>query len=421
MLRTCSPYCYAFIIFQLCLVKRFTECMFLGQPKCYRTASYEKVIYFVNRSHVQDESITYTQATCDPREENASCKNWTTDHTSPCSKSNRNKTLHIEMPRYSFIISCPLRQQSNTYYHEARAFRKDSSLGKSETFREISINTCCCNWLDIRPKVTFQLSTTEPISLQLAFDSRVSKIKLYLATNSSLIPICEDKSGPFSKEKVPCTLEKPIGCAEHSLVVRLESLQCINNYEFNITIPKKLERKVEIFEKNFICNRYDDGVEIAPISFDGSHTYFIKNPNNSTQKALLSRRRIKLRGKPGRDIVIKVCKMNCICSQYLTLKNCHIKQTTPKNSQRVLTVTLVLALMLLIAIISFIIIRKKTRNKSTKAEENTLENIFDDSSVGVLTQPYETQLQQNCPTVNATSKHEDETFDQINMPHGNSL
>lgn len=68
MLRTCSSYCYAFIIFQLCLVKRFTECMFLRQPECYRTASYEKVVYFVNRSHVQDESIKYTQATCDPRE-----------------------------------------------------------------------------------------------------------------------------------------------------------------------------------------------------------------------------------------------------------------------------------------------------------------------------------------------------------------
>ena len=419
MLRTCSPYCYAFIIFQVCLVKRFTECMFLRQPECYRTASYEKVVYFVNRSHVQDESIKYTQATCDPREENKFCKNWTTDHTSPCSKSNGNKTLHIKIPHYSFIISCPLRQQSNTYYHEARAFRKDTSLGKSQRFREISINTCYCNWLDIRPKVTCQLPTTETIFLQLAFDSRVSKIKLYLATNSNLIPICEDKSGPFSKEKVGCTLEKPIGCAEHFLVVRLESPQCINNYEFNITIPKKLERKVEIFEKNFICNRYDDGVEIAPISFDGSHIYFIKNPNNSTQKALLSRRRIKLRGKPGRDIVIKVCKMNCICSPYLTLKNCHIKQTTQKIS--LLTVTLVLVLMLLIAIISSIIIRKKTRNKSTKAEENTLEYIFDDSSVGVLIHPYETQLQQNCPTVNATSKHEDETFDQINMPHGNSL
>ena len=393
--------------------------MFLRQPECYRTASYEKVVYFVNRSHVQDESIEYTQATCDPREENKFCKNWTTDHTSPCSKSNGNKTLHIKIPHYSFIISCPLRQQSNTYYHEARAFRKDTSLGKSQRFREISINTCYCNWLDIRPKVTCQLPTTETIFLQLAFDSRVSKIKLYLATNSNLIPICEDKSGPFSKEKVGCTLEKPIGCAEHFLVVRLESPQCTNNYEFNITIPKKLERKVEIFEKNFICNRYDDGVEIAPISFDGSHTYFIKNPNNSTQKALLSRRRIKLRGKPGRDIVIKVCKMNCICSPYLTLKNCHIKQTTQKIS--LLTVTLVLVLMLLIAIISSIIIRKKTRNKSTKAEENTLEYIFDDSSVGVLIHPYETQLQQNCPTVNATSKHEDETFDQINMPHGNSL
>ena len=421
MLKTCSPYGYAFIIFVLCLVKRFTECMFLSKRQCYRKASYEKAIYFVNRSYFQDEGITYTQVTCDPGEENRFCKNWTTNHTSTCTKSNGNKTLHIEMPQHSFIIICPLRRQSKTYYHKARAFRKNSSLGESEAFREISINTCYCNWVDIRPSVSFSLPANKPFSLQLTFNSRVSKIKLSLATNSNIIPICEDKSGPFFKQDVFCSLENPIGCAEHSLVVRLESPRCINeNYEFNRTIPKKLGRNVEIFENNFICNRYDDSVEIVPISFDESHTYFIKNPNNIVEKAVLRRRRIKLRGNSGRDIVIKVCKMNCICSQYLTLKNCHIKQTTQTISQRLLTVTLALVSLLLISIICGIIL-KKTRNKNTKAEEDTLKNIFDDSCLGELTQLYETQLQKNCQTVNAVSKYEDETFNQINVPHGNSL
>ena len=104
-----------------------------------------------------------------------------------------------------------------------------------------------------------------------------------------------------------CNLEKLIGCANQSLVVQLESFDCINkNYKFNITIPKTPAPKLDIFENSFICNKYSDGVEIVPVSFDESHTYFIKNSNSSGQKGLLSRRRIKLRGTDSRDIEIKV-------------------------------------------------------------------------------------------------------------------
>ena len=429
--RTYSANGYAFIINLLCLVKFFTECMFLGEPQCYKQAFHEEAIYFVNRSYFQDEGITYKQITCYSREENTNCKSLTTDHISNCTKLNRTKTFHIaKMPQHSFIVRCPLLQQGRTYLHRARAFRKDSILKKSKQLRENSVNTCYCNWSDIRSKASFQTATVEfpvnePLSIQLAFKLDFSpplKIKLYLAANSNLIPICEEETNPSHNVTIiSCSSEKLIGCDEPTIVVKLQSNQCLNTkYEFNITAPTKPGRGLEIFENNFICNKHNDGVEIFPILFDRSYTYFVKNASNSDQKVLLSRRRIKLRGKYGRDIEIKVCKMDCICSQYMTLNNCHFKQTTQKISQTVLTVILV-SISLLLTVIICAIIRVKTRNKNTNAQEITVGNIFDDSSVGLMPQPYKAQLQQNCQTVDVISIHKKETYDQISIPHTSSL
>ena len=332
------------------------------------------------------------------------------------------------MPQHSFIVRCPLLQQGRTYIHRARAFRKDSILEKSEQLRENSVNTCYCNWSDIRSKASFQTATVEfpvnkPLSIQLAFKSDFSpplKIKLYLAANSNLIPICEEETNP---SHISCSSGKLklIGCDEPTIVVKLQSNQCLNTkYEFNITAPTKPGRGLEIFENNFICNKHNDGVEIFPISFDRSFTYFVKNASNSDQNVSFSRRRIKLRGKYGRDIEIKVCKMDCICSQYMTLNNCHFKQTTQKISQTVLTVILV-SISLLFTVIICAIIRVKTRNKNTNAQEITVGNIFDDSSVGLMPQSYKAQLQQNCQTVDVVSKHKNETYDQISIHHTSSL
>ena len=429
MLRTYSPYRYAFILILLSPVKLFTECMFLSERECYRHALYKEAIYFVNRSYSQDEDIVYRQITCYQRKKN--CSSWTTDHTSNCTKLKRTKTLHIaKIPQNSFIVRCPLQQQgdSTSYYQKAIAFRNITILEKSKILRQDRVKSCYCNWSDIRPNVSFQpdfagLPVKKAFILELAFNSKDfdSNIKLYLATDSDLTPICEKETGRVRDSvRISCNLEKLIGCAEQSLVVQLESLYCINkNYEFNITIPKKPGRNLEISENSFICNKYDDSVEIVPVLFDESHTYFIKNRNNSNQNALLSRRRITLRGKDSRDIEIKVCIMECKCSRYVTLTNCHINQTTPKISRTVFAVILVSILLLLITIICGII-RMKIRHKNNKAQESA-ENIFDDSSVGMLAKTYESQLQHNCRTVGALSKYGDEIFDEINMPHRISL
>ena len=127
----------------------------------------------------------------------------------------------------------------------------------------------------------------------------------------------------------------------------------------------------------------------------------------------LSRRRIKLRGTDSRDIEIKVCIKDCMCSQYVTLTNCYINQTTQKISRTVVAVILGSISLPLVLIICGII-RKKMRNKNAKAQESTIKDIFDDSSAGMMTR-------HNCRTVGALSKNEDEIFDDINMPHGISL
>ena len=138
MLRIYSPYHYAFIITLQSPLKGFTECMFLSEPECYRHASYQEAIYFVNRSYGQDEDIIYKQITCYSREENNYCSSlsWTTHHTSNCIKLKSTKTLHIaKMPQHSFIVRCPLLQQddSNYYYHRVIAFRNNTNLNKSDS------------------------------------------------------------------------------------------------------------------------------------------------------------------------------------------------------------------------------------------------------------------------------------------------
>ena len=433
MLRTYFPYHYVFIINLLCPVKLFTKYMFLSERDCYRQALDKEAIYFVDRSYLQDEAITYKQVTCYSRKGNNYCNPWTTDHTSLCTKSNRTKSLHIaKMPQRSFIVRCPVRQEDITYYHEARAFRKNSILEKSKILRVDSLRRCHCNWSDIKPNVSFEppfaeLSVNKPFLIRLAFKLRfltILKIKLYLATNSNLIPICEaesDKFHPLRKPTIWCSLEKFIGCSKHSLVANLQSLQCINNeYKLNITIPKKRGRDLEIFENNFICNKYNDGVELVPVVFGRNHTYIIKNANNGVKRTLFNSRGIKLKGKDGVDIQIKVCKMDCICSQYITLKNCHTKQRTQKISQATLSVISV-SIPLIIIVIMYDIIKKKTRNNNTEAEASTPEIIFDDFSEEMVLQPYEEQLAKECQTFDTVSKYKDEIFDQVDMPNGISL
>ena len=97
----------------------------------------------------------------------------------------------------------------------------------------------------------------------------------------------------------------------------------------------------------------------------------------------------------------------------MTLTNCHINQTTQKISRTVVAVILGSISLPLILIICGVI-RKKIRNKNAKAQESTIEDIFDDSSASMLTR-------HNYRTVGTLSKNEDEIFDDIDMLHGISL
>ena len=109
------------------------------------------------------------------------------------------------MPQHSFIVRCPLPQQgdSNYYYHKAIAFRNNTNLNKSDSeFRQKRGKRCYCNWSDIRPNLSFQpvfaeLPVEKEFVLKLAFnylENLHSNIKIYLATNSYLTPICEKET-----------------------------------------------------------------------------------------------------------------------------------------------------------------------------------------------------------------------------------
>ena len=380
----------ALILSLLCLVKyRTVRSIFVDQPQCYRQAFSEEVVYFVNKSYINDTSIRYKQIICYPEERNWFCHlKFDENETTTCESSSANKTFgNLDHPSNAFSIHCHLIKYYNNVVVKSEAFKNDSLIGKSESKTVSLTETCNCNWSDILPTVNFLprkvlLPTSEPISLKIDFKIASQfnmNVKYFLATNFSQKPICKgDFDRYISKNKtVVCTVDHLIGCNETSIVLKLRSRICEQeNYEYFTSIPKIL-KNISISKGDFTCKTHNDDVVLVPLSRYEHYKYVIRNSTEIIQDGFIDTTEIKVGKTKEKQIQIKLCQLDCICSQYITLEICHSKYSPKKMSKLILVVILVsVALMLVISIAVFCIYRGRRQRK-------TSETIFDDSTVAM--------------------------------------
>ena len=409
----------------LCLVKyRIAGSIFVDKPQCYRHAFSEEVVYFVNKSYINDSSITYKQIICYPEQRNGFCyPKFEKNETTTCESSSANKTSgNLDHPFNTFLIRCPLVLKYFGNFVISEAFKNDSLIAKSNS-KLISITgTCNCNWSDILPTVNFLprqvlLPTTESISLKIDFKIANQfhiNVKYFLATNFTQKRICkEDFDGYISKNKtVVCTVDDLIGCNETSIVLKLRSRICEQeNYEYSIPIPK-IFKNFSISEGDFTCKSHNDGVVLVPHSRYKRYKYVIRNFTDTIQDGFIDTEEIKVGKTKQKQIQIKLCERDCICSQYITLGICRSKYSPEKTSKLILVVILVsVALMLVISIVVFCIYRKRRQRR-------TSQTIFDESTVPMTEQL--NGIQPRPLYSDASRKHEDERFDAIDVTGDNS-
>ena len=409
----------------LCLVKyRIFGSIFVDKPQCYRHAFSEEVVYFVNKSYISDSSITYKQIICYPEQRNGFCvPKFEKSETTTCESSSANKTSgNLDHPINTFLIRCPFVLKYFGNFVISEAFKNDSLIAKSNSKLVSITGTCNCNWSDILPTVNFLprqvlLPTTESISLKIDFkiaDKFNINVKYFLATNFTQKRICKKDFDRYISENktVVCTVDDLIGCNETSIVLRLHSRVCKReNYEYSVPIPK-IFKNFSISKGDFTCKTHDDEVVLVPHSRYKRYKYVIRNLTEAIQDGFIDTEEIKVGKTKQKQIQIKFCERDCICSQYITLGICRSKYSPEKTSKLILVVIFVsVALMLIISIVVFCIYRKRRQRR-------TCETIFDESTV-----PMTEQLNGIQPPPlysDASRKHEDETFDAIDLTGDNS-
>ena len=418
------PLVYQVLILNfLCLVKyRVVGSIFANKPQCYRQAFSEEVVYFVNKSYINDPNIRYKQIICYPEQRNWFCDlNFDRNETTTCESSSANETFgNLDHPSNTFLIRCSL---VINYYDgivvRSEAFKNDSLIGKSDSKYVSFSGTCNCNWSDILPTVNFiprhvllpTTEPTEPISLKIDFKiaSKFNiNVKYFLATNFTQKPICKKDFDRFIRENktVVCTVDNSIGCNETSIVLKLRSQICEQeNYEYSTPIPKIL-KNISISKGDFTCKTHNDDVVLDPLSSYKDYKYVIRNSAEVIQNGFIGTTGIKLGKTKEKQIQIKLCKLECICSQYITLEICH-SEYSPKKMPKLILVAILMsaALILILSIAAFYIYLERRRRE-------TFETIFDDSTVAMTKQ---TNGIQPPPLSNA-----DEIFDAIDLPCDNS-
>ena len=394
-----------------------TGSIFVDKPLCYRQAFSEEVIAFINKSFYQTQDILYKQVTCYSKPQNNFCANFEENYRTACTVSNLNETFQTSTPpTNAFPLRCPLvAKNGQNIMVKAQAFRNRSLIGESSFIILIPAHsTCYCNWSDLVPKVTFiprpiVLPINKKVTAKLFFKMASHfplNVDTYLVGNCTRKTISQ-KQTIFGNRTITFNLDNLIGCNEHSFVVKFSSQHCMRSHEFTMTIPKKLKTDFKVSQKDFICRIHGDKAILYPSSLNNRYKYTIKYSGGIAQEGSLKKRGIKLKKNFKNDIQIKICKMDCICSKYVELKNCHFKEEAHKNSRVILLVVFIsVALLLVVCVALFFIIRKKR-------EIRTPEVIFDDSTVPMVESQSEIQP---FPVYNTTvPQNEDETFDQLDL------
>ena len=393
-----------------------TGSIFVDKPLCYRQAFSEEVIVFVNKSSYQSQDILYKQVTCYAKPQNKFCSSFEENYSTTCAVSNLNETFRTSTPpANAFLLRCPLvAGNKQDVKVKAQAFKNRSLIDESSPIPLLPVlSTCFCNWRDLVPKVTFiprriVLPTNKKVTVELFF-KMASHITLnfdtYLVENSTPKTI-SDKEIISGNGRRTFDLDHLIGCNENLFVVNFSSQHCKRRHEFTMAIPKTLKTDFKVSQKDFICRVHGDKVILHSSSLNNRYKYTIKNSGGIVQEGYLNKRGIKLKKNIKKDIQIKICKMDCICSNYVELKNCYFIKEAHKNSMVTLLVVLVSVAILMVFIVLFFIIRKKRKIR-------TPEVVFDDSTIPMV--ELQSEIQPFPVYSTAVPQNEDETFDQLDL------
>ena len=358
--------------------------IFINNPECYRQAFLEEVFYPVNKTYIHLEHIKYIQVICYPQLENMFCNKFEIHESIRC------RIASVpDISKNSVSLRCPLRTKNFTDMKvvKARAFKDNLLIDESQPKLMSLWSVCYCNWDDIRPKMSFvfsraQFTQREKVFLKLDFKTTYQfnlRIETYLVTKYRQISICK-KEIPKSVSKnitVVCNLEQHLDCKNYSVLLRMNSFLCRNQtYELTRVIPTQFKEPFVIFENNFTCKKDGNNLIVAPVLLDKVFKYTVKVSDMIVQEGIFNQTGLKLKGYYDSEIQIRVCKTNCICSNYIVLNHKH----EFNNVSNVMITVISLSVAVLIVVTAtavFFCISRKRYSRCFKSSRDVQWSLFD--------------------------------------------
>ena len=378
---------FSFIALVVSLPNESLNSIFVSNPECYRQAFSEEVIYSVNETYIHLEDIKYIQVTCYSQLENTFCNKFEI-HKSICCRI----TSVPGKLKKSVSLRCPLRTTNftNTRVVKARAFKNNLLIDESYLKIMSSLSVCYCNWNDIKPKMSFvssraKFTQREKIILKLDFKTTYRfhlRTETYLVTKFSQIPICKTEIPKYISGNITtiCNLEHYLDCDNYSVLLRMNSFSCRNqSYELTRVIPTQFKEPFVIFESNFTCERDSNNLIVAPVLLDKVFKYTVKVSDMIVQEGIFNQTGLRLRGYYDLDIQIRVCKTNCICSNYIILNICNNKHEFYKLSSVTITaISLSVAILIVVTATAVLFcISRKRYLRSFRSSRDVQWSLFD--------------------------------------------
>ena len=348
--------------------------VFLGVPECYNTAGNRYAIYFVKNSYVDSRDSTYKQVICRYRQDNRDCYNFTDDDIIPCQQfSGKDVTLPFEKPQNYSMIRCELKPMGMDWL-DIKAIHLKNQVTDESSIKQIHSETPChCIWSEIFPdvKVGIDLFSTKSLALSLHFNFSSElddfSVRVFLRTNStkSITPkeICYYPSiGKIER----CELEELQPCKIYTLSFEINSNNCINSkHTIEKNVPMIYSQNLQIDSNSFSCENSDDRTVISWLYNSRLHKnyyYFLKDRNQVVQNGSFDEKTITVYRQS--DMKIKLCKYECICSDYVPL-TCLQKE---KQLNFINKILVLLGCIILIIVIATFCVKKV---KNLKKTDNT--------------------------------------------------
>lgn len=359
--------------------------VFVGDPECYNTAGNRYAIYFVKNSYVDSRDSTYKQVICKWRQENDWCNNFTDDDIISCQQfSGKGVTLPFKKKGNYSMVRCEVKPMGRGSY-SIKAIHLKNKVTSNSSEKVIDLSTRChCIWSEILPdvKVDFDLASTETFALLFPFNFsnylENYNVKVFLRTHSTKSITTKEICSYDSIEAIKrCELGELQPCNTYSLIFEINSRNCNNSKH---TIEKKLpwfySQNLHIDNNSFNCEKSDGRTVISLLHnsrIQKNFYYFLKERNQVVQNGSFDEKTITVYRQF--DMKIKVCKYECICSDYVPL-TCLQKEKQLSFINKILV--LLGCIIVIIAIVTSCV--KKAKN-SKKTDHTPHHFTFDENDL----------------------------------------